>query len=180
MVEPVREYRGRSTLTSNCLNRPCESVPCRPKLIAIIVAKTRSWHCSGRRSPPSNLFTEWLEDADWIEFRIEDDKIRSQHDERRSGGNVGIEENREGRIMRGFLFAVLLSGVVGFAVVLAGAFLVHALMVMDKASSADAGTIARFGSPMGEIGIAIGLVIASLAVLLVCIRYASSLPMTKR
>ena len=78
------------------------------------------------------------------------------------------------------LFVVLVYVVVGFAVVLSGAFLVHALIVMNKASSAAPEVVARFGSGLGEIGIAIGVVIAALGILLVCIRYASSLTMAKR
>ena len=82
--------------------------------------------------------------------------------------------------MRRFLFAILVYAAGGFAVVLSGAFLIHALIVMDKASSARRGAIAQFGSPIGKIGIAIGVMIAALGILLVCIRYASGLPMTKR
>ena len=82
--------------------------------------------------------------------------------------------------MRGFLFAILVYAAGGFTVVLSGAFLIHALIVMDKVSSTTGEGIARFGSPLGEIGIAIGVMTAALGILLVCIRYASGLPMTKR
>ena len=78
------------------------------------------------------------------------------------------------------LFVVLVYVVVGFAVVLSGAFLAHALIVMNKASGASPEVVARFGSGLGEIGIAIGVVIAALGILLVCIRYASGLTVAKR
>ena len=133
----------------------------------------------GQAEPPSPLFAQWLDDADWIELRLADEKMRHPHDDRRSDGIVGSEARREGGAMQRVLSAALVSAVVGFAVVLGGAFLLHALTVMEKASSADAMMIGRFGSPMGEIGIAIGVVIAGLGFLLVCIRYVSSLPKAK-
>ena len=73
--------------------------------------------------------------------------------------------------MRRFLFAVLACVVVGYAAVLAGTFLVYAIEAMQHASRANPAGIAKFGSPMGEIGLGIGAVIASLGVLLVGVRY---------
>ena len=40
----------------------------------------------GQAEPPSAQFVEWLSEADWIVFRLEDAKIRSQHDERPTDG----------------------------------------------------------------------------------------------
>lgn len=80
--------------------------------------------------------------------------------------------------MRRFIFYSLLIGTLVFAAVLAGAFLIHALEVMDKASRAHPNAIARFGTPLGDIDIAIGVIIASLGVLLLCYRYANRLPLT--
>lgn len=73
--------------------------------------------------------------------------------------------------MRRFLFAVLACIVVGYAAILAGTFLVYAIEAMQDASLANPAGIARYGSPMGEIGVGVGAVIASLGVLLVGIRY---------
>ena len=64
----------------------------------------------------------------------------------------------------------LLAADVAFAVVLSGAFLAHALILMNKASMLDAGDTARFGTPIDDMGIAIGVMIAALGILLVCIR----------
>lgn len=76
--------------------------------------------------------------------------------------------------MRQSLFTVLVFAVIGFAVVMAGAFLIYALDVMEKASSATALSITRRGTPIDDMGIAIGFVIAALGILLVCVRYACS------
>lgn len=82
--------------------------------------------------------------------------------------------------VRRFVFYALLIGTLVFAAVLAGAFFVHALDVMQKASRLNAITIARFGNPVADIGIATGIIIAGLGVLLVCYRYANRLPFTAR
>lgn len=74
--------------------------------------------------------------------------------------------------MRRLLYISVALSLVGLVVVLAGAFLIHALVVMEKASSAPTEAIARFGTPLGEIGTAIGWVFAGLGVLLVCARHA--------
>ena len=42
----------------------------------------------GRAEPPSAQFVEWLSEADWIVFRLEDAKIRSEHDKRHTGGTI--------------------------------------------------------------------------------------------
>ena len=63
---------------------------------------------------------------------------------------------------------------------LAGAFFIHALDVMRRASRLDAIVIARFGNPVADIGIATGIIIAGLGVLLVCYRYANRLPYNAR
>ena len=73
--------------------------------------------------------------------------------------------------MRRLLFAVLACVTVGYAALLAGGFLYYALPAMEDASGADPRGIAKFGSPMGEIGLGVGAVIASLGVLLVGVRY---------
>ena len=80
--------------------------------------------------------------------------------------------------MRRFVFYALLIGTLVFAAVLAGAFFIHALDVMEKASRLNAGTLARFGNPVADIGIATGVLIAGLGVLLVCYRYANRLPLS--
>ena len=73
--------------------------------------------------------------------------------------------------MRRVLFAVLACIVVGYAAILAGAFLVYAVGAMDDASRISSAQVGRFGSPMGEIGMGIGAVIAAIGVLLVGVRY---------
>ena len=72
--------------------------------------------------------------------------------------------------MRRFLLGVLACVAVGYAALLAGGFLYYALPAMEEASGADPRAIARFGSPMGNIGLGVGAVIASLGVLLVGVR----------
>ena len=72
------------------------------------------------------------------------------------------------------LFSVFVHAAVGAAVVLTASYMVYALLAMQAASRASDTEIARFGSPMGEIGIGIGLVIASLGVLIVCIRHVGA------
>ena len=61
--------------------------------------------------------------------------------------------------MRRFLFAVLACVVLAYAAVLAGAFLVHAIEAV------------RHPRLTGEIGLAIGVVIAGLGILLAGVRY---------
>ena len=82
--------------------------------------------------------------------------------------------------MRRFVFYALLIGTLVFAAGLAGAFFIHALDVMEKASRLNAGTLARFGNPVADIGIATGVLLAGLGVLLVCYRYANRLPFTAK
>ena len=71
------------------------------------------------------------------------------------------------------LLAIFTVVIVGYAALLAGMFLVHAIIVMEKASSVSAAAITKFGSPMGEIGVACAAVIAALVGLLACVRYFS-------
>ena len=62
--------------------------------------------------------------------------------------------------MRRFLFAALACVVLGYAAILAGVFLVHAIEAVKK-----------YPSLTGEIGLAIGVVIAGLGILLAGVRY---------
>ena len=61
--------------------------------------------------------------------------------------------------MRRLLFAALACVVLGYAAVLAGIFLVHAVEAI------------RHPQLTGEIGLAIGVVVAGLGILLVSVRY---------
>ena len=81
--------------------------------------------------------------------------------------------------MRRFVFYALLIGTLVFAAVLAGAFFIHALDVMSQSSRLSAVASARGAlNPLADLGIAIGVMIASLGVLLVCYRYANRLPLS--
>ena len=61
--------------------------------------------------------------------------------------------------MRRFLFAALACVVLGYAAILAGVFLVHAIEAV------------KYPKLTGEIGLAIGVVIAGLGILLAGVRY---------
>lgn len=83
--------------------------------------------------------------------------------------------------MRRFVFYSLLVGTLLFSAILAGAFFVHALDVMGDSSRLSALASARGApNPLADLGIAIGVMIAGLGVLLVCYRYANRLPFTAK
>lgn len=64
------------------------------------------------------------------------------------------------------LLPILAIAVVGYSALLAGAFLVHALEVLDRIPP-----VIRGGTLLADLGLAIGAVIASLGVVLAAVRY---------
>lgn len=64
------------------------------------------------------------------------------------------------------LFALLAFASVGYAAILAGAFLIYAVQALGNIPP-----VIPSGSPLADIGIAIGAVIAGLGVLIASVRY---------
>ena len=81
--------------------------------------------------------------------------------------------------MRRFIFYSVLIGTLVFAAGLMGTFFVNAIDVMNRSSELSL-MAARWGAPnpLADLGIAIGVMVAALSVLLLCYRYANRLPMT--
>ena len=78
--------------------------------------------------------------------------------------------------MRRLIFYSVLIGTLIFAVGLYGAFFVHAIDVMNQSLKLSQLAAARGApNPLADLGIAIGVMVAALSLLLVCYRYANRL-----
>ena len=83
--------------------------------------------------------------------------------------------------MRRFLFTTLVVLVLGVSAVLVGAFFVNALEAMDAMGNIRRGRLAPSAArAIAYLGMAAAFLIVALGVLLVCIRYASRLPMNAK